>query len=138
MWGWRSEELLGKPLSVLMPEGSRKAHLEGMSRYRRSRRSAMLGKRIELVGLRKSGEEFPMETFVSATEVASGTLFIAACRDLTETRRIEGQLRESQKLEAIGQLTGGLAHDFNNLLGVVVGNLDLMGERLPEIGRAHV
>ena len=57
--------------------------------------------------------------------------YVGACCDITEQTRLEEQLRETQKLEAIGQLTGGLAHDFNNLLGIVIGNLDLIGEHLP-------
>jgi PAS domain S-box-containing protein len=51
--------------------------------------------------------------------------------DVSDQKAGEVRLRESQKLEAIGQLTGGLAHDFNNLLGIVVGNLDLVEEGLP-------
>lgn len=61
-------------------------------------------------------------------------------RDITERKQTEVLLRESQKLEAIGQLTGGLAHDFNNMLGVVIGNLDLIGEKLPadeKVRRQH-
>ena len=47
-------------------------------------------------------------------------------QDVTERRLIERQLAQAQKMEAIGNLTGGMAHDFNNVLGVIIGNLDLL------------
>ncbi|MGF1594862.1 MAG: PAS domain S-box protein, partial [Kiloniellaceae bacterium] len=63
------------------------------------------------------------------------THFISIQEDITERKALEAQLRQAHRMEAVGQLTGGLAHDFNNLLTIVIGNLDLLMEQ-PRIGGA--
>ena len=57
--------------------------------------------------------------------------FAKITRDMTESRAIQDQLHQSEKVEAIGQLTGGVAHDFNNLLTVILGNLDTLSQQVP-------
>ncbi|WP_162806240.1 response regulator [Sphingosinicella terrae] len=57
---------------------------------------------------------------------------LAIARDVTEVRDLEDSIRHAQKMEVVGQLTGGLAHDFNNLLAVIIGNLDLVEEDLTD------
>jgi signal transduction histidine kinase len=59
------------------------------------------------------------------------TGLLGASQDVTATRLAMQQLREAQKMEAIGRLTGGIAHDFNNILGVMMGNLELLQRQLP-------
>ena len=84
--------------------------------------------------MRKDGSTFWGNVVVHAMRDPSGQLlgFAKITRDLTEKRAAEEQLRQAQKMEAIGQLTGGVAHDFNNLLTVISGNLDVLLYRLPQ------
>src|SRR5216683_391509 len=63
-------------------------------------------------------------------EAGDPLYLVGTLHDVTERRQTEQQLRQAQKMEAIGNLTGGMAHDFNNLLGIIVGNLDLARERV--------
>jgi PAS domain S-box-containing protein len=66
-------------------------------------------------------------------EDGSRQRLVVSAHDVTERRRLEDHLRQAQKMEAVGQLTGGVAHDFNNLLTLVLGGLDLIGRQIPNL-----
>ena len=75
-----------------------------------------------------------MELAVGEAQASGQRIFTGFIRDLTTRQKMEAELRQSQKMEAIGQLTGGIAHDFNNLLTVIAGNLEMIEASLSDAG----
>jgi PAS domain S-box-containing protein len=88
MFGYLAEEVLGEPLTILMPERYREAHGSGVTRFLQTGESHMIGSMVELAGLRRNGLEFPLELSLCTWESGGETNFTAVARDATE-RKIE-------------------------------------------------
>jgi len=137
MFARSREQVLGRPVAeVIIPEGLRAAHREGMARLAAGGAPRMLGQRMALQALRGDGREFPVEMVLWRTEVGGVVHYTASLSDLTERRdtqqQIERQreaLRQSEKLSAMGSLLAGVAHELNNPLAIVMGRATLLEQR---------
>ena len=128
--GYSSAEILGQHFSRFYTEDDRRKGLP-----RTALATAERTGKYEAEGwrCRKDGTTFMANVVINAIRHASGRLlgFAKITRDITEKKAAEEQLRQAQKMEAVGQLTGGVAHDFNNLLTVIMGNLENLDRILP-------
>jgi PAS domain S-box-containing protein len=96
MLGWRAEEAVGRPLTVIIPERLRARHQEGLARVRQTGQSRLAGRVLELVGLRKDGTEFPIELSIGMWESDTGPQFSGVIRDISERQRVDEALRASE------------------------------------------
>ncbi|WP_455211951.1 PAS domain S-box protein [Kaarinaea lacus] len=141
-FGYSKQQAIGKSLAdLIIPERHRHAHTQGMAHYLNTGDGPYLGKRLEVTALRADGSEFPVELAIDVAQGQGGKIFIGYLRDITERKqaeaernRLEAQLRQAQKMEAIGHLTGGVAHDFNNILTGVMGYIVMASERVDKSG----
>lgn len=125
MTGYLAAEVIGHNMRVLLPPDLRQEHDRYTARY--------LWTVGELEVCRKDGTLFPANLSIAEWWGGGHRHFTGILRDLTSQKReqlerakLEAQLYQAQKMEAIGNLTGGMAHDFNNMLGVIIGNVDLL------------
>ncbi len=128
--GYAAEEIIGRHFSQFYTEEDRQDGLPErvLETARRTGKYEAEGWRV-----RKDGTRFWANVVIDAIHDGTGRLigFAKITRDLTERKAAEDQLRQAQKMEAIGQLTGGVAHDFNNLLTAIIGNLEMLANLLP-------
>ena len=123
-FGYQAGEVLGRPLGDLIPLALRDA--KGRERIRDLRSAGLVGQTVELKGLRKDGEAFPLELSLSAVESEGEIQFIMSIRDQTERQRMRAMLVQSEKLASIGLMSAGVAHEINNPLAYVGNNLAVL------------
>jgi len=128
-YGYPKEELIGQSINKFHPSTHPRQIFKGI--IEKTLKDSWEG---ELVARRKNGEQFSIYVRTSAVEDENGEpiVIVSVARDITEKKLLEDQLRQSQKMEAIGQLAGGIAHDFNNLLTVIEGYIELLFSSIGE------
>ena len=125
-FGYTVEELIGKPLQILMPEQYQSESEQSIRHLLRTGDSKLIGTLREFSARRRDGTIFPIELHVTQFKSHETRQFTGVIRDITERKRLENAFQHSQKMEAVGRLAGGVAHDFNNLLTVINGYGNLL------------
>jgi len=130
LYGFAAGEVMGQRSTLVVPADRRDELQTIMEQLRRGARIEP----FETIRVHKDGTRIDVSLTMSPVMTPEGVVLGASAiaRDITAQKQLHEQLRHAQKMEAIGQLTGGLAHDFNNMLGVIVGNLDLLEDAVGE------
>ncbi|HKO31401.1 MAG TPA: PAS domain S-box protein [Nitrospiraceae bacterium] len=116
-FGFTADEIIDKPIMLLIPDDRLDEESQILERITRGEHVT----HFETVRRRKDGKDINVALTISAIKDGAGTIigYSKIARDITDQKSLEAQLRQSQKMEGVGQLAGGIAHDFNNLLTVI-------------------
>jgi len=129
MYQWTRDELLGLSLPDIWPP-------EDQVRLSRNVSERLSGQ-FSLRQLRKDGSRFDAEAVVKVIELDGRRVGVSICQDVTSRKAVEEQLRQSQKMETLGQIAGGVAHDFNNSLAVVMASVEDILDYAPHDSEIH-
>ncbi|MEL7257810.1 MAG: PAS domain S-box protein [Pseudomonadota bacterium] len=126
MLGFEACDMLGQNVRMLMPIEDAQRHDSYIKHHVKTGKSSVIGTGRELMARHRDGHCFPIHISLGRVEVSQGPIFVAVMHDLSDRKAAEEALSRSQRLEAVGQMTGGITHDFNNLLTIIIGNLELL------------
>ncbi len=133
LFGYSREELLGKSVDLLVPEEFRARHPVYRKGFVAEPKVRRMGSGRDLFGRRKDGTQVALEIGLTPVVTEEGVFILSAIVDISARlaaeqarRSLEEELRQAQKLEAVGTLAGGIAHDFRNILNGIIGYAELV------------
>ncbi len=133
VFGYKSEELIGKNVEILVKEDQRHAFWRQIQRDISKFRKQNTPSVLSTIGLNKDGTELITEMSLSVLQEENGEIsYLGIIRDVTEKAKTAEFLSHMQRLDSLGLLAGGIAHDFNNLLTAILGQTSLAMRKLPD------
>jgi PAS domain S-box-containing protein len=127
VFGWAREEAVGRAMAdLIIPERYRVAHKNGLERYLSSGEATVLGRRIEVSGIRKNGEEFPVELSIAPIR-GNHPLFVGFLRDMTERNALRRARSEEARMTqrmAMGEMAASIVQEINQPLAAIAANAD--------------
>jgi len=142
MFGYKESEVVGSLVLSLFADGQKIRLQKEIDFHHDSGHLGVLSGGLEMKGLKKDQTEFPV--YMSVTSMrdpkTEETIFIVSIEDITNKKIQDEQLRRTQRMDALGNLTGGVAHDYNNMLGVILGYAELlsMNTGLPDKVKSYI
>jgi len=126
IFGFQPDEIVGQDVSILMPSPHAGAHLSYIDRFLQTHETRIIGRGREVLGRRKDGTEFPLYLAVSDVTIRGGKMFTGIVRDLTEFKRMQEEIVQSQKLAAIGEMAASVGHEIKNPLAGISGAIEIL------------
>lgn len=133
-FGYERDELLGKSVEMLIPGPSRFGHRQHRAGFQKAPEKRLMGGGRELFGLRKDGSEFPVEIGLTPFQTSKGMGVVASILDITERKRMEMQLRRTERLAELGTLASGMAHEIGTPMNVILGRAEYLLQRTDDEG----
>ncbi|MCC7007428.1 MAG: PAS domain S-box protein [Acidobacteria bacterium] len=134
LFGYRADDVIGRNVSMLMPEPYALEHDAYMARYLRTRQPRIIGIGREVTGRRRDGSTFPIHLSVGEAIIDGESKFTGIVRDLTDRVAMEMKLRQESGLARVGELAAVLAHEVKNPLAAVSGAVQMLATYLPPGG----
>ena len=131
MFGYLQDELLNNSIEMLVPERKMASYKSFRNNIEKASNTKATGEGMNLSAVRKSGEDFPIEISLTPIVRRGNSEILAEIRDVSKRKAIEEALLQSQKLDSLGRLAGGVAHDLNNILSAILGFTELSRLSIP-------
>lgn len=134
LFGYERVELIGKPVEILVPQHMRSNHAGDRAEFFAHFESRAMGRGRDLYGVRKNGQEFPLEIGLNPIRTPDGMRVLASVVDISERKRNQEQLQKAERLAELGTLASGMAHEIGTPMNVILGRAEYLLQRTADEG----